>query len=479
MPRGKKPQPPGGSAEIVDFSKIKEHIEEHEQTIDYQLFSEDANLKRMNEAHAFIHSYGGKPAVLSHIYSEVIDKEAIEFSTPDSIQVRYANQSVLVNDKSQMELGKWWLKHAGRREYQTVIFDPSQPKEYKGCLNLWEGFSVEPIKGSWRHTRKHIYKILCNKNKTKFKYFMRWLAWCIQNPATQAEVCCVFKGKEGAGKGFIFTQMVSICGVHGFTLADRKLLTGMHNGHFNRIIFLFADEAYYPGDKEAEGVLKQLITQPTIAVRAMYKDAVMGKNRLHIGMSTNNEWVIPAGEDARRYFINEVDNKYAKGQETETKRNAYFSKLWKEMEQDGGQAAMLYDLLNIKLHGWHPRYDVPDTEELQKQKAMNLNVLENAVFSILEDGFFPGTINDKGMLIIGSHELQEYIERIEPMTKRFSSTKKLEIFRKLGCEKWRRPDRVYWVFPDLIRMRQKWNELYIHNKNWKLEEEWYIQRTEY
>lgn len=467
-----------GPPQVISFEEAKAELAksiEDANTLEASLFSDEAILNRMNADHAFIHSYGGKPVITSYVYSEVIDKHIMEFSSPDSMIIRYANKSVQVGN-SVVPLGKWWLANADRREYNTVIFDPAKPKEYKNCLNLWEGFACEPKKGRWNYTLRHVYKILCNGEASKFKYFIKWLAWCVQNPARQAEVCVVFKGKEGAGKGFIFTQFVEIFGLHGFTLANRELLTGKHNGHLSRCVFLFADEAYYPGDKEAEGVLKQLITQPTIAIRSMYKDAIMGMNRLHIAMSTNNEWVIPAGEDARRYFINEVDNSYAKGKTSDLMRNLYFSILWEEMA-NGGREAMLFDLLQMDLRGWHPRDDIPATSELEKQKYLNLNQLEHAVHLMLEEGVFPGEF-DRGQYTITSQEFADFVEKLEPNCKKYSANKKGDIAKKLGAEKIRKTNRICWEFPTLKQMRINWNGIYTQSK-WDLEEEWYIQRKAY
>ena len=132
-------------------------------------------------------------------------------------------------------------------------------------------------------------------------------------------------------------------------------LTGKFNEHLRRTVFLFADEAYDPKDREAEGKLKQLITEETIPIEAKFRDTVIAKNRLHIVMATNNDRVVIAGDDARRFFINECDNTWAKGQgKTDAEIRAYFAPIWDEMN-NGGREAMLYDLLNIKLDNWHPR----------------------------------------------------------------------------------------------------------------------------
>ena len=52
-----------------------------------------------------------------------------------------------------------------------------------------------------RRLLHHIYRIICRRDKTKFKYLMNWLAWAVQNPHRHAEVVVVFKSDaEGCGK---------------------------------------------------------------------------------------------------------------------------------------------------------------------------------------------------------------------------------------------------------------------------------------
>lgn len=476
----RNPSPPSDGSEVINFEDAKRALENAEEiSLDDVCSSKDEKtLKQMNEKHAFINSIGGKPMISYYIYNEAFNKELLEFITPDSFRTIYSNQSIAV-DKRPIELGVWWLKNSRRREYQTIIFDPSAPKENKGCLNLWEGFATEPKQknNGWKCTLRHIYKILCNSDPIKFNYVIKWFAWCIQNPGQRAEVSIIFKGKEGAGKGFIFTQFVHLFGQHGMSIANRELLTGKHNGHFAKIVFLFADEAYYPGDKEVEGVIKQLITEPKIPYRAMYKDAVMGANRLHIGMSTNAKWVIPAGEDTRRYFINEVNNQYAKGQCSNLERDLYFSRLWLEMKHNGREA-MLYDLLNMPLAGWHPRNDIPDTAELHEQKRLSLSRLHQSIFTFIDDGMLPGEFDIYHRYVVSAQQLYMYLETIDHANRTQSQNKKSEIIKELGAKREKRVTGVHWIFPPLSEVRQAWNDKFVQH-SWDDKEQWQIIKTAY
>lgn len=444
--------------EVVDFDaekeKLRKALEENAKGIDYASLVDDDKLEEMNKKHAFINSVGGRPMVLCNIYNEVIDKQVIEFRDPKSIVIQYSNQSVQVDGKS-VELGTWWIKNSARREYDSVMFDPDQPKETKGCLNLYEGMSVPPVKGSWKRTLKHIYTILTSRDREQFKYVVKWFAWCLQNPGKRAEVVIIFKGKQGAGKGFIFTQFIKIFGNHGIHVSNRSHLTGEFNAHMRTCVFLFADEAYYPGDKEVEGALNQLISEEKIAIRAMRRDVVIARNCLHIGMATNADWVIPASGDARRYYINEVDNKYAKNQISDRQREKYFGLLWGEMAH-GGREAMVYDLINMDLKGYHPRFNVPETEEYRRQSAMGMNKLDKVIRIFLDNGEFPGEFKLDQTYMCSSKGLRKYFER--NINNKINTSDDIYLkkeLRLLGATKVRKSDGVYWIFPPLEEARKK------------------------
>lgn len=421
--------------------------------IDYSLediFGNDKMLSQMNEKHAIIIDYGGKPKISTYTYSNVYDKKMLTFIPVESFKLQYCNQTVTLGDKV-MPLGIWWINHPKRKEYKTIVFDPSKPKEFDGCLNLWDGFNVSPIKGNWKKTLKHIYVVISNRDKVKFKYFIRWLAFSVQCPHKPAEVAVVLKGLKGAGKGIIFTQMVRIFGSHGTTIADRNRFTGQFNDIFDKLAFLFADEAYYPGDKEVEGKLKSYITEPIISVEGKGLRPIDIKNCLHIAMATNNEWVIPATKDERRFYINEVDNRYAKGQCSDKVRIAYFKSIHREMDS-GGREAMLYDLLNMNIDKWHPRDYIPDTSELRNQMSYSLSIEEKAFGQLLDEAIFPGKLAKSGYKI-SSEVLYEYMGKLDTNTLKISSVRKSKVMKKLGCEKVRHGDGVYWAFPSLREMR--------------------------
>jgi hypothetical protein len=392
-------------------------------------FTEDSALRFMHqhERLSLVKSTSaGKPRFIQ-LGTDVYGQTEIRKYDVGHIELLYCDRWVSWGTGEKIvkkQLGKWWVTCMGRKVYGQLFFDPGLSQEHGGNLNLYEGMQVTPIKGSWRLMKRHIWRIICKKDKAKFRYIMRWLAWCIQNPDKPAEAAVVLRGKKGGGKGVLPTQFVEIFGnnKHGLAISNRDQLVGRFTGHLCKTVFLLADEAYFPGDKPAEGKLKQLITEPWVPSEAKFEDLKSSKNCLHVFMCSNELWVVPATEGERRYFVVDIDNYYYAASDEERaqikadggnvasteERDAYFKALWAEMN-GGGREAMLYDMQQMKLGDWHPR-QVLKTAELQEQVRQGMPYLEQ-----LEDAFggydnHKVPIEDVRLLLFGSGTNRGYGE---------------------------------------------------------------------
>ena len=128
--------------------------------------------------------------------------------------------------------------------------------------------------------------------------------------------------------------------------------------------FLFADEAFFAGDKQHVGVLKALITEPYLTIEGKYQNAVQMPNFLHVMMASNEEWGVPASLDSRRWLVIDV-------QGNKINAHSYFGAIQEQLD-GGGHAAMLHDLLNRDLSKSNLRA-VPVTDALQTQRKMSLD----------------------------------------------------------------------------------------------------------
>ena len=122
---------------------------------------------------------------------------------------------------------------------------------------------------------------------------------------------------------------------------------------------MFADEAYGPKDRTAEGELKRKITESTISIEPKHRKRFEVPNRLHVMVS-----------------------------DVHLQDQAWFGPLYKQL-RDGGYEAMLYDLLQMDLGDWHPRRIVR-TAALAEQQEESLDPFDEWWLELLQTGVLPG-----------------------------------------------------------------------------------------
>lgn len=280
---------------------------------------------------------------------------------------------------SHKKAAEVWLAHPDRRQYPGgVVFDPSGEHARPDALNLWQGFAIEPKAGSWARMQEHIRTVICRGQQDRYDYLIGWMARMVQRPAEQGEVAVVMRGAEGTGKGTLARALMGVLGQHGLAISNAKHLVGNFNAHLRDCVFLFADEAFYAGDKQHVGVLKSLITEPHLTIEAKYQNTVQSPNYLHLMMASNEEWVVPASLEARRFLMLEVADDHRND-------HAYFAALWAEMAADG-DAAMLHDLLFHDLTDFNVR-DFPRTEELGEQQKLTMDTTHRWWMEVLQRGY--------------------------------------------------------------------------------------------
>lgn len=325
------------------------------------------SIAKLNEEH-FVARYGGKAAVFCEVVDPIDGHPRIEPLSPADFRLLYDNQKAWSDDAygnpKRIPLGRYWLEHRARREYKGVIFAPGAPAdETLSYYNLWRGFAVEAKEGAWELMQSHLLNAICGGDQRYLQYLLGWMAYAVQHPDRPAEVAVVLRGGRGAGKGVFARSFGKLFGPHYLQITQARHLTGNFNKHLESCVVLFVDEGFWAGDKQGEGTLKGLVTEPTLAVERKYFDVVTARNCLHIIIASNSEWVVPAGADERRFFVLEVDD--ARKQDP-----AYFGPLYAEMH-GAGLAAMLYDLQHRDLSRFDIR-DVPQSKALGEQKVRSM-----------------------------------------------------------------------------------------------------------
>jgi len=308
-----------------------------------------AFLAEFNDQFAVVNE-GGKAWVMSWKYDPALKRKHLERMSFRSFEELYGNRKNGNGDS----LAQKWLEHLSRRQYLGgVTFDPSGQATPEGYWNLWQGFPVESAPGDWSRMQWHIERVICAGDHQNYEYMIGWLARLVQHPGLPAEVAIVMRGGKGAGKGIFGRWMCRLCGQHGLQITNPEHLVGRFNAHLRDCVVLFADEAFYAGDKRHQNILNGLITEPTLMIEPKQVDPIRVPNRLHILMASNSNWVVPASSDERRYLVLDVPG-------IKQGDRSYFAAIEQEME-NGGLAAMVHDLLARDLSAFDIR-DVPQTD---------------------------------------------------------------------------------------------------------------------
>jgi hypothetical protein len=77
-------------------------------------------------------------------------------------------------------------------------------------------------------------------------------------------------------------------------------------------------------------------------------DAMTEPNCVHLVLASNDDWVVPAGADERRFLVLDVGAAH-------TQDVAYFGSIVEHMEKNGGREALLHMLMNRDLSQFEVR----------------------------------------------------------------------------------------------------------------------------
>jgi len=317
-------------------------------------------IAELNYKHAVV-MVQGKCLILNEVEDPCLGHKTITLSSPADFRNCYLNRTVKVK-KKPVNLAKYWLQHPDRRQYEGLVFAPG--KNVPGYYNLWKGFGVEPRPGNCDLYLTHLLENIACQDTEIYWYLIHWMAHTVQHPDQRVGVSIALRGKQGTGKGIAWKYFGNLFGPHFVHLANSRHLVGNFNAHLNQAIVVFADEAFWAGDKASEGTLKSMVTEETLPIEFKGKDLFFVKNHIHLLIASNNDWIIPAGLEERRFLTIDVG-------EDHIQDHAYFKAITDQMEH-GGREALLHHLMDVDLTGVNLR-EFPQTDALMENKLLTMS----------------------------------------------------------------------------------------------------------
>lgn len=345
-----------------------------------------------------------------------------------------------------------WLAHPGRRQYMGSIMAPGGDAP-NGYFNKWSGWAIEPEPGNCDVWTNHVKEVICAGNQDHYEWVMDWFADAVQYPGQPRGTAIILQGVEGAGKGCLFESFGRMYGPHYIHVTSAERLTGRFNASQSDALLVFADEVMWGGNRAAAGVLKGLVTERYIEIEKKGIDAEMGVNMVRLVAASNEEWVVPAGTESRRWFV-------LKASETRVGDKEYFIRFFDFVAT--GMPHVLDLLLNRKIT--NNLSVAPVTKWLNLQRAETATQDSMAIFWEREvENNYAGLITEEheGNLITSCPGMFESYskwcaEHRRPVRSRQAFSMRMN---KYGCMTGPRiHDIRHYILPSAVEARKSLNQ---------------------
>lgn len=342
----------------------------------------------LNREFAFVLAGGG-----SHILWETTDAEerpTLVHLAEAAFHKKFAAVKMTLGKRAE-PITEQWMEWEGRRSYDGIVFMPALEAPAR-FYNLWRGFSCEPwpadaaappqAQAALDAWLDHAKVNVCGGSATLTRWLLGYFAHLVQRPWEKPLVSLVFRGAKGVGKNALVQIVGELLGSHFLLTSNRRYLVGNFNGHLENCLLFVLDEAFWSGDKQAEGTLKDLITGQHHVIEHKGKEPYTVDNRTRIAIIGNEDWLVPASHDERRFAIFHVG-------EGRKQDRAFFQAMREGMEA-GGYRLLLrflkeYDLAGLDLNA------APLTAALLDQKHSSLEVTEQWWLTCLFEGRLVGS----------------------------------------------------------------------------------------
>ncbi|MAZ00143.1 MAG: hypothetical protein CMH32_06380 [Micavibrio sp.] len=431
----------------------------------------------------FVRHYGNKAMVVHWDYQTRMIYQSIAEFKNSHIDKFIAHWNPKTGQWERRPLVEVWLKDPRTPKYDSVEFLPGVEHEidHPGILNSWRGWPCNTAYVDYSDNEpeacrlflNHMYDNLCGGDADVYTYLLGWMADALINPHRTSEVAIVLRGAQGSGKTFWANRFMSLFTPHTLTLDKPNQVTGNFNKHLEDKCVVFADEAFFAGNHQHAATLKTLITSDEIFIEPKGVDGYMAKKLFRVIIASNDEHVIRAEIDDRRYLVLDVDAG------AHNQDGAYFKAIAEEWD-NGGKQALFHWLRgnswkeNIELGLWDVRKR-PQTRALQRQKDLSLPETQAIIHQMLHDGELPELYSTKPdtdyvfvstRLLAQRHRLKPKDETALGKDIRLLTDQNTESVRVYLGEGYNRKQyRGFWL-PSLKVCRERWEDFLRRSVDW-------------
>ncbi len=275
-----------------------------------------------------------------------------------------------------------WVDYRYKECYQLEDCVPFDVKDTtpKYVFNTFTGLAISRddamihSKGNADILTNFIKNVWCSNDDKLYNYVISWMAHLIQRPWIKMKTNLVLSSVEGCGKGSIVQILGKILGEKSFIQpSSPDEIFGNFNSLLENKLLCFLDEMVWGGDKKKAGQLKGLLTESKLSINAKFLPARRVSNKMNFIIASNEDCIVPAGTNARRYTILSIKNDM--------------------LDYTAEQKKEIYEFCPYTFANFLYNYDITDfnpnihfnTEGLKQQKIMSMEPVHRWFMETIEN----------------------------------------------------------------------------------------------
>lgn len=196
----------------------------------------------------------------------------------------------------------------------NLNYDPTKPLVFKDNYNrlyfniyskpklLSKDYSDYQSKGF--DIIKEIILNLVGHDEKGYNYFISWLAYQLQNPATKLSTSIILQGEQGSGKTLLCQIILREIFEKNFIEISQSQLTSDFNEYILGKQLIVANEVIYNEHKiNYSQKLKNYVTDPVVTITRKFKEPINVNNFSHWIFCSNNQLPIKIERGDRRFTV--------------------------------------------------------------------------------------------------------------------------------------------------------------------------------
>lgn len=303
-------------------------------------------------------------------FVRVTDEGEVQEMAREDAKAWYEGEQVFAN-------GKWhnpidlFMRWKGRVRYDKYELQPPPCPPRLTTLNIWRGWRIDPIKNASPDRFLELFKFMFPEEATR-EWAHDWFAHMLQYPGTKPHAALVMSGPQGTGKNTlldVFRKMLRRYNSQHFISSEH--FTSRFNKRLVTSVLVIVNEAVWSGNHKHASMLKGYVSEEEFEVEEKNVKRFQARNCARIVILSNEDWVVPADGEGRRYCVNTVPKIRPTG-----------DVWWKSMKE------YLNDETNIaQIMGWymerkitHNLNQVPQNDALATQRRITVQRMDGGKY---------------------------------------------------------------------------------------------------